>query len=158
MGKSVSGNLNILLAEDNRGHAALVQKNLWRSCIEAQILHFSDGLELLAYLTGKSQIPEKFEPGKYLLLLDIKMPGMDGIEVLKTIENIPGLNQIPVIMLTTTDNQNEIDHCYAQNCAFYITKPSDYNNFMEAIEYLGAFLSLPSLFLPTIHPPETSIY
>lgn len=152
MPKTVAENLTILLAEDDKGHAALVKRNLWRTCIDAQIIHFSNGQQLFAYLNGETASPEPFLPGRYILLLDIKMPGMDGTEVLKILKQHPELRKIPVIMLTTTNNPHEIELCYQEGCSFYIVKPSDYVRFMEAIEYLGDFLSLPTLLIPDIVP------
>lgn len=67
------------------------------------------------------------------------------------------VKKIPVIMLTTTDNPGEIDLCYEMGCFSYIVKPSDYNKFMEALEHLGAFLSLPNLVVPTISSPDSIV-
>lgn len=157
MNKENSYNLTILLAEDNKGHAALVKKNLWRICVDAQIIHFPDGQELLDYLAGRSKNQEAFQTGKYILLLDIKMPVSNGIDSLLTIKKNPRLDKIPVIMLTTTDNPGEIDLCYELGCFSYIVKPSDYNKFMEALEHLGAFISLPNLIVPTIPCPDSIV-
>ena len=129
-------NLTILLAEDDRGHAALVKKNLWRICVDTHIIHFSDGQALLDYLNGQSKSSEVFQTGKYIILLDIKMPVCNGIDSLLTIKKNPRLKRIPVIMLTTTDNPGEIDLCYELGCFSYIVKPSDYNKFMENLEHL----------------------
>ena len=150
MNKEITANLNILLAEDDKGHAALLTRNLWRTCVDANILHFSNGNELLSYLEGNSIQNEIFRPGRYILLLDIKMPGIDGIEVLKIIKSREDIAPIPVIMITTTNNPKEIDSCYREGCSFYIVKPSDYIQFMDAIQNLGDFLSLPSLLVPTV--------
>ena len=150
MDKVVSAKLNVLLAEDDKGHAALLKRNLWRSCIDAHIIHFPDGKELLNYLNGSSNGPETFESGRYIILLDIKMPRINGIEVLQSLKKNPELSKIPVTMLTTTNNPKEIEHCYELGCAFYIVKPADYTKFMQTIEYLGAFLSLTSLVIPMI--------
>lgn len=152
MEKNSNGKLTILVAEDDKGHFALVRKNLWRTCIDAEIVHFTDGQKLLNYLMMESSCPEQFHKGNYLVLLDIKMPGLDGIEVLGGIKKIPEFKKMPVIMLTTTNNPNEIDRCYQNGCSFYIVKPSDYRDFMEAIEHLGSFLSLSSLLIPPIDP------
>jgi CheY-like chemotaxis protein len=156
MNKQITANLNILLAEDDKGHAALLTRNLWRTCIDANIIHFSNGNELLAYLEGESILSETFKPGKYILLLDIKMPGLNGVEVLKNIKNQEAISPIPVIMITTTNNPEEIEICYHEGCSFYIVKPSDYVQFMEAIQNLGEFLSLTSLLIPAIHAPTSS--
>lgn len=146
----VSEKFIILLAEDDKGHAALVKRNLWRLCIDARIVHFSDGEQLLAFFDGRAHNNEQFGNGKYVVLLDIRMPGIDGIETLRRMKASSRLRNIPVIMLTTTSNPAEITRCNEYGCAFYIVKPSDYHEFMDAIENLGAFLSLPNLVIPTI--------
>ena len=157
MRMEITDNLNILLAEDDKGHATLLRKNLWRTCVDAHIIHFSDGRQLLNFLGGKGAVSEIFKTGKYILLLDIKMPGINGIDVLKKMKADPTLNQIPVVMVTTTGNPREIEYCYEQGCAFYIVKPSDYIKFMETIQYLGAFLSLPCLMIPVIESSSSNI-
>jgi CheY-like chemotaxis protein len=144
--------LTILVAEDDHGHFALVKKNLWRTCVDADILRFPDGQHLLDYLTKKSAGGETFEKGIYLLLLDIKMPGLNGIEVLSILRQTPELQKLPVVMLTTTNNPQEIDRCYDLGCSFYIVKPSNYNEFMETIEHLGYFLSLNCIIFPQLDP------
>jgi CheY-like chemotaxis protein len=140
----------ILIAEDDAGHFALVRKNLWRTCADAEIVHFHNGKELLDYFFNNHS--DHKTPKPYLLLLDIKMPLMDGITALEKIKSNPELRKIPVFMLTTTDNPGEITHCYQIGCDFYIVKPSDYMKFMQAIENLGAFLSMPGLRIPEIDP------
>jgi len=157
MNKADSYNMTILLAEDDKGHAALVKKNLWRICVDSQIIHFQDGQGLLDYLSGHSKSPESFHSGQYIILLDIKMPVCNGIDTLLIIKKNPRLKKIPVIMLTTTDNPGEIDLCYKMGCFCYIVKPSDYNKFMETLEHLGTFLSLSNLVVPTISGPESII-
>ena len=77
-----------------------------------------------------------------LLLLDIKMPRVDGVEVLRQLKSDPQTALIPVIMLTTTDDPREIQRCYELGCSVYITKPVDYQAFVEAIKRLGLFLQV----------------
>ena len=75
-----------------------------------------------------------------MLLLDIRMPKVDGVEVLKQIKNDPELKNMPVIMLTTTDDPREIRNCYALGCSCYVTKPVDYQKFSDMLTRLGLFL------------------
>ena len=77
-----------------------------------------------------------------LLLLDIKMPRVDGVEVLRQVRADPKTATLPVIMLTTTDDPREIDRCYQLGCNVYVTKPVDYQAFVEAIKRLGLFLQV----------------
>ena len=139
----------ILIAEDDEGHATLIKKNLARSGILNEIIHFKDGDETLDFLLRRGKGPLR-EPGKrYLLLLDIRMPRVDGIEVLRQVKEHDELRKIPVIMITTTDDPREVDRCHALGCSHYITKPVDYDMFVKAIRQLGLFLLV--IEVPTIY-------
>lgn len=144
-------NTIILIAEDDAGHVELVKKNLWRSCVENEILPFKDGQEILDFLFKRRNLAKRAEKGYYLLLLDIRMPKVDGRAVLRQIKEDEELKKIPVIMLTTTDEVSEVDRYHEMGCSFYMVKPADYNKFMEAVENLGAFLSLEGLRVPQIY-------
>lgn len=137
----------ILITEDDEGHAMLIQKNLRRAGISNSFKHFRDGQEVLDFLFGRGL--EQVEEGKsYLLLLDIRMPRVDGIEVLRQIKSDANLRRMPVIMITTTDDPQEVNQCHNLGCNNYITKPVDYNRFIEAIRQLGLFFSIVEV--PTI--------
>ena len=131
----------ILMAEDDEGHAYLVKRNLERSGITNQIEHFKNGEEILAYLDTLENDPQNNNKS-YLILLDIRMPRVDGIEVLKKIKENPLLKTIPVIMLTTTNNPQEIKLCHSLGCSNYITKPIEYDKFVETIRRLGLFMRI----------------
>jgi CheY-like chemotaxis protein len=136
----MKGAMTILIAEDDMGHAALIQKNLRRAGINNEIIHFKDGQETLDFLYGDSA-QQKFQNGtSYLLLLDIRMPKADGVEVLRRVKEDQRLKKMPVIMITTTDDPREVAHCHELGCSNYITKPIEYDNFVEAIRQLGLFL------------------
>lgn len=130
----------IILAEDDLGHASLIKKNLKRAGITNQILHFKDGQETLDFLFCRGEGAHRVDGTAYLLLLDIKMPKVDGIEVLRQIKENSELRKVPVIMLTTTNDPQEVDRCHKLGCSTYITKPIDYEKFVEAIRNLGLFL------------------
>lgn len=133
--------VTILIAEDDDGHATLIRKNLRRAGITQGMIHFHDGQEILDFLFKRS--PEHLEEGKsYVLLCDIRMPKVDGVEVLRQIKASPTLCSIPVIMITTTDDPKDIDQCHLLGCSNYITKPVDYDRFVNSIRQLGVFLSL----------------
>jgi CheY-like chemotaxis protein len=132
----------ILLAEDDDGHAGLIRKNLARAGIANEILRFKNGREIIDFLFQKGAGSHR-QPGRgYVVLLDIRMPGLDGTQVLKLIKEDPGLRKIPVIMITTTDDPREVEHCHALGCNSYITKPVEYDDFVKAIRQLGLFLSV----------------
>jgi CheY-like chemotaxis protein len=130
----------ILLAEDDMGHAALIQKNLKREGITNQIIHFKDGRETLDFLFQKTKEPSLSNGTPYVLLLDIRMPHVDGVEVLRQVKEDPKLRKMPVIMITTTDDPREVERCHDLGCSNYIAKPVDYEKFVQAIRQLGLFL------------------
>lgn len=130
----------ILIAEDDTGHAALIRKNILRAGITNTIMHFKDGQELLDFLFKKEDAPHRQGEVSYLLLLDIRMPKVDGVEVLRNIKADVELRKIPIIMLTTTDDPREVENCHKLGCSNYITKPIDYEKFVDVIKKLGLFL------------------
>ena len=100
----------ILLAEDDEGHAGLIKKNLVRSGINNEILHFRDGQETLDFIFGRGSVSRK-EGVEYILLLDIRMPKVDGIEVLRQVRDDGVYKNMPVIMVTTTDEAETVKLC-----------------------------------------------
>ena len=135
--------LLIVLAEDDDGHASLVQRNLERAGLANGLTRLKDGQEALDYVRGEGDYSGRNTSQQpVLLLLDIKMPRVDGVEVLRQIKSDPKTALIPVIMLTTTDDPREIQRCYELGCSVYITKPVDYQGFVEAIRRLGLFLQV----------------
>lgn len=130
----------IVLGEDDDGHATLILRNLKRAGIPNGALHLRDGQAVLDAFLGTPD-----SEGPLVLLLDIKMPRVDGITVLETLKRRPETARIPVIMLTTTDDAGEVDRCYRLGAAAYITKPVEYGEFSEAIQRLGAFLKVARL-------------
>jgi CheY-like chemotaxis protein len=132
----------ILMAEDDDGHAYLVRQNLEEAGVSNQIVHVRNGREALDFIycrgTNSSRVPD----GPLLLLLDINMPLVDGVEVLRQLKADPQTAQLPIIMLTTTDDPREVQRCYDLGCSSYITKPVEYDRFVEAIRRLGLFLTI----------------
>ena len=133
--------LTILLAEDDAGHATLVRRNLNRAGLVNDIVWVENGREALDYVrsegTYAGRKPDEELP---IVLLDINMPVMDGIETLRQLKADEKSKKIPVIMLTTTDDPREIELCYRLGCGVYITKPVEYESFREAVRQLGLFL------------------
>jgi CheY-like chemotaxis protein len=131
----------IVLVDDDDGHATLVERNLTRVGVANSLVRLRDGQEALDFLLARGANPaQRSQP--ILLLLDIKMPRVDGIEVLRQLKAGPETALIPVIMLTTTDDPREVKRCYELGCSVYITKPVDYQAFVEAINRLGLFLQV----------------
>lgn len=132
----------ILIVEDDEGHAILIRQNLEAAGLNNRIEHFRDGQAALDffYKPGNARTAQANET--YLVLLDIRMPKVDGIEVLRRLKSDPELHKLPVIMLTTTDDVREVERCHQLGCNVYMQKPVDYERFAEAIRRLGLFVTL----------------
>jgi CheY-like chemotaxis protein len=128
----------ILIVDDDEGHAILIRENLEAAGLGNRMEHFRDGQAVLDFFARRPP----GEPETYLILLDIRMPKIDGIEVLRRLKADPELSKLPVIMLTTTDDTREVERCYELGCSVYIQKPVDYDRFAEAIRRLGLFVTL----------------
>ncbi len=132
----------ILIADDDAGHARLIEKNLSRAGLHNPIRRFENGQEVLDFFFRKGNGAHRKPETPYLLLLDIRMPKVDGVEVLRQIKLTSELRKVPVVMLTTTDDPREIDRCHQLGCNSYIVKPVDYDKFAETVKGLGLFISL----------------
>ena len=132
----------ILIVDDDEGHAILIRENLEMAGLKNPIEHFRDGQAVLDFFFDADGRVVRGHDGAYLVLLDIRMPKVDGIEVLRRLKSDPQLRKLPVIMLTTTDDQREVDRCHELGCNVYIQKPVDYDKFTEAIRRLGLFVML----------------
>jgi CheY-like chemotaxis protein len=158
MGSAHGGNMangesvGIILIEDDDGHATLVERNLRRAGLTSGFVRFSDGQEALDYFFGEAPAgeavatrPFRDDLANFVVLLDLKMPRVDGFEVLRRLKESPATAAVPVIVLTTTDDPREIERCYELGCNVYITKPVEYDAFIEAVRRLGFFLQVVKL-------------
>jgi CheY-like chemotaxis protein len=136
--------VTIVMIEDDEGHARLIEKNIVRAGVKNPILHFPTGGAAMDYLRDNHH-----SVGSLLILLDLNLPDMTGIDILQSLKADEALKKVPVIVLTTTDDKREIERCYELGCSVYITKPVEYEQFAHAIRQLGLFFSV-------IQVPETS--
>lgn len=135
--------VRILIAEDDDGHASLIERNLRRAGVHNPIERFVDGQQVIDFLLRQEERSSTGNPSDeeaFLLLLDINMPKRDGIDVLTEVKSSPVLRKIPVIMITTTDDPKEVEKCHELGCNSYVTKPVEYEGFVNAIRQLGLFL------------------
>jgi CheY-like chemotaxis protein len=128
----------ILIVDDDEGHAILIRENLEAAGLANRIEHFRDGQAVLDFFFKTPHAAKE----TFLVLLDIRMPKVDGIEVLRRLKADPGLRKLSIIMLTTTDDAREVERCHELGCSVYIQKPVDYEKFAEAIRRLGLFVPL----------------
>jgi len=138
----MSKEIVILFAEDNHGHFILTENYFARMGVRNRMVWLRDGRETLNYLFNEDQTAKPHENIEYVLFLDIRMPKIDGIEVMKRIKENEQLKNINIIMLTTTDNHTEIEHCYEMGCSAYIVKPVKYSSYIDAMRKVGLFPSI----------------
>ncbi|SIT45922.1 Response regulator with CheY-like receiver domain and winged-helix DNA-binding domain [Paraburkholderia ribeironis] len=163
--------VSIVLIEDDDGHATLVERNLRRAGISNCFIRLRDGQQALDYFFGAAPadgaggagergapmgaaspaaspypplppLPPLDALANFVVLLDLKMPRVDGFEVLRRLKASPKTAMVPVIVLTTTDDPREIARCYELGCNVYICKPVEYDAFIEAVRRLGFFLQV----------------
>lgn len=132
--------LNLLLVEDNAGHAELVMRNLRKHEIPNNVFHVKDGEEAINYLHNKEEFEDK---NKYsrpdIILLDLRLPKIDGLEVLKNIKEDNKLKKIPVVILTTSNAVNDVEKAYELNANSYLVKPIDYTDFNNLLTTFGFY-------------------
>ena len=114
----------LLLVEDDPGHALLIKKNLRRGGVTEEIIVLTDGQTAVDYLLNQGAYTSNECPLPPLVLLDLNLPVLSGYQVLQIIKNDQRTKRIPVVVLTTTDNPQEVARCYELGCNLYVTKPS----------------------------------
>lgn len=134
--------VTIIMVEDDEGHARLIEKNIRRAGVNNEILAFENGTDVLAYLFGPDGSGEESAGRQLLMLLDLNLPDMTGVSILEKVKANPHTKRTPVVVLTTTDDEREIQRCYDLGANVYITKPVDYDGFANAIRQLGMFFSV----------------
>ncbi len=134
--------VKIIMIEDDEGHARLIERNIRRSGVNNEILPFTNGTDAVKYLFGSDGSGVDHKDQALLILLDLNLPDMTGIDILKRIKENNHVKCAPVVVLTTTDDEQEIKRCYELGCNVYITKPVNYESFANAIRQLGLFFSV----------------
>ena len=131
---------NILLVEDDPGHAELVIRNLKRHIISNRIYHVADGEAALNFLFNKGDFEDKETyPKPDVILLDLRLPKIDGLEVLKQVKTDNLLSRIPLIVLTTSRAKSDVETAYKYNANSYLVKPIDYNDFNKLLSDFGYY-------------------
>ncbi|UZJ57688.1 response regulator [Pseudomonas sp. KU26590] len=129
----------ILLVEDNPNDLELTLVALERSQLANEVIVLRDGAEALDYLLRRNQHHDRVAGNPAVLLLDLKLPKVDGLEVLKAIRETEELRSIPVVMLTSSREEPDLDRAYSLGVNAYVVKPVEFKEFVSAISDLGVF-------------------
>ncbi len=129
--------VEILLVEDDEGHAELIERNLRNTGIDNKISHFDDGDKIVQFL---QTLAIGNNTAKYLMILDLNMPRLNGMEVLQYMKSDETTKNIPIVILTTANDDISADSCYEYGCNLFMHKPVNYEEFCSAIQDLGAIV------------------
>jgi CheY-like chemotaxis protein len=134
--------VTIVMVEDDEGHPRLIEKNIRRAGVNNEIIPFTDGTSAFEYMLGADGSGEASARRHLLVLLDLNLPDMTGVDILAKVKANRHTRPSPVVILTTTDDQREIQRCYDLGANVYITKPVNSESFANAIRQLGLFFSV----------------
>jgi DNA-binding response OmpR family regulator len=138
----MSEHVTIIMIEDDEGHALLIERNIRRAGVTNDIMPFKNGTDAVRFLFGPDGSGSVNSGRALLILLDLNLPDMSGVDILKRVKANEHLKLTPVVVLTTTDDEREIKRCYDLGANVYITKPVNYESFANAIRQLGLFFSV----------------
>jgi len=141
--------VNFLLVEDDDDHAAIVLRTLERNRVVNKVDRVEDGERALDYLKAKAPYQDRVLPD--VILLDLKLPRVDGHEVLKFIKETPGLSQIPVVILTTSNTETDRAKAYAHHANSYLVKPVNYPRFRQMVGDLSLYWGVWNEPAPPMH-------
>jgi DNA-binding response OmpR family regulator len=130
------------MVEDDEGHARLIERNIRRAGVSNDIVPFTNGTEAVRFLFGADGSAADNRGRAMLILLDLNLPDMSGVDILRRVKENEHLKLTPVVVLTTTDDEREVKRCYDLGANVYITKPVNYDSFANAIRQLGLFFSV----------------
>jgi two-component system response regulator len=130
----------ILLVEDDAAHAEITRRNLADFRVANRIIHVWDGQEALDYLFRQGQyVDPQTSPRPHLILLDLRLPKVEGLEVLRQIKADPDLHSVPVVVLTTSAAESDVLDAYQDNVNSYLVKPVDFEKFARLLESFGYY-------------------
>jgi CheY-like chemotaxis protein len=141
----------ILLAEDNANDVELTMTALRENHVANEVAVVRDGAEALDYLYKRNGFTNRAGHNPALLLLDLKMPKVDGIEVLRQVKSDPVLKSIPVVVLTSSREEQDLLRTYDLGVNAYVVKPVDFHEFIEAVKLLGGFWAVINETPPPVH-------
>jgi CheY-like chemotaxis protein len=132
----------ILMAEDNPRDVELAIEALSEHKIANHVIVVKDGVEVLEYLNCEGQFKDRKKGNPAVLLLDIKMPRMDGIEVLEALRKVDKFKSLPVVILTSSREEPDLKKCYELGVNAYVVKPVKFREFLDAVKHIGIFWAM----------------
>jgi CheY-like chemotaxis protein len=142
----------ILIVEDNLEDIELTLEALAELNLANRVVSVNDGVQAMEYLQYEGKYKNREQENPAIILMDIKMPRMDGIEVLQAIRNDPSLKTIPVVMLTSSREEPDLKKCYELGVNAYVVKPVNIKDFFDAVKQLGIFWALVNELPPNERP------
>jgi two-component system response regulator len=135
-----NNNVRILLAEDNMNDAELTIRALKKNNLANKLMHVKDGAEALDFIFAQGKYSDrKVDDLPSVIVLDLKMPKVNGIEVLRRIKSDERTKRIPVVMLTSSKEDPDIQECYLLGVNSYVVKPVEFDKFVKAVSDLGLY-------------------
>jgi CheY-like chemotaxis protein len=132
--------LNILLVEDNPDHAELVRRNLEHFQVANSLYHVEDGAAAIDYIFGQGNYTDRNQfPAPDLVLLDLQLPRVNGLEVLRVVKSHSTLRRTPIVVLTTSDAERDVAMAYEFHANSFVTKPVDFQLLSQLIQDLGFY-------------------
>ena len=132
--------LNILYIEDDPAHAEISKRNLQKSRIINKLIHLDDGQKAIDYLFHKGEYIDMIKnPKPHIILMDLRLPKVDGLEIIEKIKKEERLKSIPIVVLTTSAAERDIQMAYNLNVNSYLVKPLDFEKFSELLETFGFY-------------------
>jgi CheY-like chemotaxis protein len=129
----------VMLVEDNLDHAELVIRALADHRVANRIIHFTDGQSALDYLFRRGEYVDTSNPRPHVILLDLRLPRVDGMQVLQAVKESQDLRQIPVVVLTTSEAEKDVARAYNNHANSYLVKPVGYEEFVKLMQDLGFY-------------------
>lgn len=131
--------VHILLVEDNEAHAELVMRSFEQHRISNRITHLQDGQLAIDFLRRQGDYANQEIDRPHIVLLDLRLPKLDGLEVLRLIKSDDELNKLPVVILTTSAAEKDVARAYDYHANSYIVKPMDYEKFQNVMDDMGFY-------------------
>lgn len=132
----------ILVAEDDPKDVQLTLSALAEHQLANEVIVVRDGAEALDYLKRRGPFALRAEGNPAVVLLDLKMPKVDGLEVLRQMKSDPALRSVPIVILTSSAESRDLEQCYREGVNAYVVKPVKFNEFVQAVRGLGVFWAL----------------